>query len=304
MGRSFKYHRPRGPIAAGSDEPNALVTLRDGARAEPNIRATVAELYDGLTARSQNSAGSLSFDLLAVNDLLAPVFAAGFYYKTFMWPQAFWEKLYEPAIRRAAGLGRLPMQPDPDPYDKGYLHCDLLVIGGGAAGLAAALTAARAGAQVILADEDFRLGGRLLVESHPLDDAPATDWAAGAEAELAACSNVRILRRTTVFGVYDHGIYGAVERVSDHLGTPGDAVRQTLWRITARQAVLAAGATERPIPFAGNDRPGIMLAGALRAYANRWAQFPCAAPRIGWPCSPTTTTGTAPPWTSRPAACR
>ena len=148
MGRSFKYHRPRGPLTAGSEEPNAIVALRSGARQEPNARATVAELYDGLTARSQNHIGRLSFDLLAVNDLLSPFFAAGFYYKTFMWPKAFWEKLYEPIIRRAAGLGSLSGQPDPDLYDKGFLHCDLLIIGAGPAGLAAALTAGRSGADV------------------------------------------------------------------------------------------------------------------------------------------------------------
>ncbi|MDK3018930.1 sarcosine oxidase subunit alpha family protein [Pseudodonghicola flavimaris] len=274
VGRSFKYHRPRGIFSAGSEEPNALVELRSGARQEPNTRATVAELFDGLEARSQNRMGPLNRDLLAVNDLMSPFFAAGFYYKTFMWPRAFWEKLYEPAIRKAAGLGSLSMQADPDHYDKGFLHCDLLVIGGGAAGLAAALTAARAGAQVVLADEDSRLGGRLLAETLQLDDAPATEWIAALEAEFASLPNLRVMRRTTVFGVYDHGVYGAVERVADHLTTPGAGVRQTLWRITAKRAVLAAGATERHIPFANNDRPGIMLAGALRAYANRWAVCP------------------------------
>ncbi len=274
MGRSFKYHRPRGVFSAGSEEPNALVELRGGARHEPNTRATLAELYDGLEAASQNRWPSLSLDVLAVNDLFANFLTAGFYYKTFMWPRAFWEKLYEPAIRRAAGLGSLSMQPDPDAYGKGFLHCDLLVIGGGAAGLAAALAAGRAGARVILADEDFRLGGRLLAESHTLDGAAATGWIARVEAELASLPNVRILRRTTVFGAFDHGIHGAVERVADHLPTPGKGVRQTLWRITTRRTVLAAGATERHIPFANNDRPGIMLAGALRAYANRWAVSP------------------------------
>lgn len=271
MGRSFKYHRPRGVLTAGSEEPNALVELGRGARREPNTRATVTELFEGLEANSQNHVGPLSFDLMAVNDLAAPFFAAGFYYKTFMWPRAFWEKLYEPAIRRAAGLGRLSGLPDPDAYDKGFLHCDLLVIGGGAAGLAAALIAARSGAQVILADEDFRLGGRLLAESDLLDDAPATDWVAALETEFASLPNLRILRRTTVFGTFDHGIFGAVERVADHLPQPGDKPRQTLWRITARRSLLAAGATERHIPFRNNDRPGILLAGAMRAYANRWA---------------------------------
>ncbi len=275
VARSFKYHRPRGIFSAGSEEPNALVTLRSGARAEPNTRATCIELYDGLEAHSQNRWPSLGFDALAVNDLASPFLAAGFYYKTFMWPAAFWEKLYEPAIRRAAGLGKLGTDPDPDAYDKGFLHCDLLVIGGGAAGLAAALTAGRSGASVILADEDFRLGGRLLMESHALDDAPAADWVARVEAELASMSNVRILRRTTVFGSYDHGVFGAVERVGDHLPRPV-TVRQTLWRITARRSILAAGATERHIPFANNDRPGILLGGALRAYVNRWGVTPQA----------------------------
>ncbi len=274
MGRSFKYHRPRGVVAAGSEEPNAMVELRSGARREPNTRATVVELFDGLEAQSQNHVGSLNRDLQAVNDLLAPFFAAGFYYKTFMWPRAFWEKLYEPAIRRAAGLGRLSMQADPDAYDKGFLHCDLLVIGAGPAGLMAALTAARSGARVILCDEDFRPGGRLLAESHSLDELPAIDWLATVLAELASLPNLRLMNRTTVWGSFDHGIYGAVERVSDHLANPGKSVRQTLWRITAKRTVLAAGATERHIPFANNDRPGVMLAGALRAYANRWAVCP------------------------------
>ncbi|WP_417727445.1 2Fe-2S iron-sulfur cluster-binding protein, partial [Roseovarius sp.] len=161
MGRSFKYHRPRGPLSAGSEEPNAIVELRDGARREPNTRATTAELFDGLTAQSQNRWPSLAFDALSINDRLSNFFAAGFYYKTFMWPAAFWEKLYEPMIRRAAGLGSLSLQPDPDSYDKGYLHCDLLVIGAGPAGLAAALTAGESGLNVILADEGPLPAGRL-----------------------------------------------------------------------------------------------------------------------------------------------
>ena len=278
MGRSFKYHRPRGVFSAGSEEPNALVTLRDGARSEPNTRATVTELYDGLTAKSQNHIGPLDRDLLAINDRLAPFFAAGFYYKTFMWPRAFWEKLYEPAIRKAAGLGELSMLPDPDAYDKGFLHCDVLIVGAGAAGLSAALTAGRAGAKVILADEDFQFGGRLLAESDLLDEAPACDWVNCTLAELDSLPNVCIMPRTTVFGTYDHGIYGAVEKVADHLPVPGNHVRQTLWRITAKSCVLAAGAIERHIPFADNDRPGIMLSGAMRAYANRWAAAPVKSP--------------------------
>ncbi len=272
VGRSFKYHRPRGALTAGSEEPNALVELRGGARREPNTRATTAELYDGLTAKSQNRLGSLKFDLLSINDRFSNFLTAGFYYKTFMWPAAFWEKLYEPVIRHAAGLGSLSMQDDPDVYDKGFLHCDLLVIGAGPAGLAAALTAGRAGADVILADEDFRMGGRLNSETFTLDDAFGADWAAATVSELSSMPNVRIMARTTVIGAFDHGIYGAVERVSDHVQTPDPGKpRQILWRIYTKRTVLAAGATERPIAFENNDRPGIMLASALRTYANRFS---------------------------------
>ena len=275
MGRSFKYHRPRGPIAAGSEEPNALVALRSSARREPNTRATTAELFDGLSAHSQNRWPSLRFDAMAINDRLSAFFAAGFYYKTFMWPAAFWEKVYEPIIRRAAGLGALSVQDDPDSYDKGFLHCDLLIIGAGPAGLAAAITAAQSGARVILADEDFRMGGRLNAETYALGDQSGADWAAQTVAELAQMPNVRLLARTTILGALDHGIYSAVERVSDHLAEPlPGKPRQILWRIYSRRAVLTAGAIERPIAFENNDRPGIMLAGAIRAYANRWGAIP------------------------------
>jgi sarcosine oxidase subunit alpha len=271
MGRSFKYHRPRGVLSAGSEEPNALVELRSGGRQEPNTRATVAELFEGLEANSQNRWPSLRFDALAINDRLNAFFAAGFYYKTFMWPKSFWEKLYEPIIRRAAGLGSVSREEDPDEYDKGFLHCDLLVIGAGPAGLMAALTAARAGKRVILADEDFRMGGRLNAETFGIGGASGADWAKATVAELGAMPNVRLMARTTVVGVFDHGIYSAVERVSDHLAVPqAGKPRQVLWRIYSGRAILCGGATERPIAFENNDRPGIMLAGALRAYANRW----------------------------------
>ncbi|WP_374434532.1 sarcosine oxidase subunit alpha family protein [Tabrizicola sp.] len=271
MGRSFKYHRPRGPISSGSEEPNAIVELRTGGRQEPNTRATVAELFDGLTANSQNRWPSLRFDAMGINDKLSTFFAAGFYYKTFMWPKSFWEKLYEPIIRRAAGLGSVTREEDPDDYDKGFLHCDLLVIGAGPTGLMAALTAGRAGKRVILADEDFRMGGRLNAETYAIGNTSGADWADATVAELATLPNVRLMTRTTVIGAFDHGIYGAVERVSDHLPTPAKGKpRQVLWRIYAGKAILAGGATERPIAFENNDRPGIMMAGALRAYANRW----------------------------------
>ncbi|MEB8388229.1 sarcosine oxidase subunit alpha family protein [Rhodobacteraceae bacterium KMM 6894] len=274
VGRSFKYHRPRGIFTAGSEEPNALVQLRSGAHQEPNTRATVAELFDGLTATSQNHRGSLKHDLMAVTDLMSPFLSAGFYYKTFMWPKAFWEKLYEPAIRMSAGLGRLSMLEDPDTYDKGYLHCDLLVIGAGPAGIMAALAAGRSGARVIIADEDFTPGGRLNAETLELDGMAGQAWAAQAMAELASMSNVRIMSRTTVYGAYDHGTYGALERCTDHLASADGKPRQILWRIYSKRAVLTAGATERPIAFGNNDRPGIMLAGAVRTYVNRYGVTP------------------------------
>ena len=275
VGRSFKYHRPRGILSAGSEEPNALVELRSGARREPNTRATTAELYDGLEAVSQNRWPSLRFDLLSMTAPLSPFMSAGFYYKTFMWPARFWEKLYEPLIRRAAGLGRAAGQPDPDHYEKAFLHCDLLVIGAGPSGLAAALAAGRSGARVVLCDENFELGGSLLSERYEIDGAPADVWLASVTAELAALPDVRLMPRTTVFGVYDGGTYGALERVADHVPEPLPfQPRQRYWQIVAKRAVLASGAIERPIVFGGNDRPGVMLAGAVRSYVNRFGVVP------------------------------
>ena len=277
VGRSFKYHRPRGVLSAGAEEPNALVELRAGDRREPNTRATVVEIFEGLEARSQNRFPSLRFDLGAINGLLGPFIPAGFYYKTFMWPAAFWERLYEPLIRRAAGLGRAAPDADPDAYERCFLFCDVLVIGAGPAGLMAALAAGRAGARVVLADEDFRLGGRLLAERAEIGGRSGPAWAEEVAGELASLANVRLLPRTTVFGVYDGGTYAAVERVADHLPVPPPFTpRQRLWRIVAKRAVLAAGAIERGVVFPGNDRPGVMLAGAVRAYLNRFAVAPGA----------------------------
>ena len=274
VGRSFKYHRPRGIFTAGSEEPNALVHVHAGPFQEPNSRATTTELFDGLAATSQNHRGSLKYDLMAVTDLLSPLLSAGFYYKTFMWPRALWEKFYEPVIRSSAGLGRLSGDPDPDLYDKGFLHCDLLIIGSGPSGLAGALSAARAGARVIVADEDFVMGGRLNSETYEVDGMAGADWARQAVGELASMSNVRLMSRSTVYGAFDHGIYGVLERVGDHRASNPDKPRQILWKIYAKHAILSAGATERPIAFGNNDRPGIMLAGAVRSYVNRWGVAP------------------------------
>ena len=277
VGRSFKYHRPRGVFSAGSDEPNALMEIGEGAAAIPNQRATIQELRPGLSARSQNRWPRLGFDLLAANDFASGFLGAGFYYKTFMWPPRFWERLYEPLIRRAAGLGRLGTLPDDRPREKAHAFCDLLVIGGGPAGLVAALAGARAGADVILADEDFEFGGRLLAESEEIAGRPAMEWVDGVLRELAAHPNVRLMPRTTVTGVYDGGLYGALERLPPATPEPPGGARRPVecfWRIRARRAVLASGALERTIAFPGNDRPGVMLCSAVRAYVNRWGVAP------------------------------
>ena len=275
VGRSFKYHRPRGIFSSGSEEPNALVELRDGARREPNTRATTVELFEGLEARSQNRFPSLRFDLLAVNQLLAPLFVGGFYYKTFMWPASFWEPVYEKLIRSAAGLGRAAPMADPDRYEHGHLHCDVLVVGAGPAGLMAAREAARSGARTVLVDEQAEFGGAILRERSDIDGQPGAAWLEGVLRELAAAPELRMFRRTTAFGYYDHNVIGAIERVSDHKAIPETGEpRQCLWTIRARQVVLATGAIERAYVFGDNDRPGIMLAGAVRAYVNRYGVAP------------------------------
>ena len=274
VGRSFKYHRPRGIFSAGVEEPNALVQLGRGARSEPNIRATQAELFEGLEARSQNRWPSLEYDIGAVNGLASRLIPAGFYYKTFMWPAALWER-YEYVIRRAAGLGKAPEGRDPDRYDKTHAHCDVLVVGAGPAGLAAALAAARAGARVVLADEQAEPGGALLGLAEEIDGKPALDWVAAALAELEMNEDVRVLTRTTVSSFYDHGYLALFERVTDHLAQPPeDLPRHRLWKLRAKQVVLAAGAIERPLVFTGNDRPGVMLAGACRTYVKRYGVRP------------------------------
>lgn len=275
MGRSFKYHRPRGVLSAGASEPNALMTIGQGGRTEPNTRATMQELYDGLVAQSQNRWPSLNIDIGSLNSLLSPFLSAGFYYKTFMWPAGLWEKLYEPFIRRVAGLGKATYEPDPDRYEKCWAYCDLLIVGGGATGLAAALTAGRAGARVILVDENAMMGGGLLSETATIGSVSAVEFARQAVAELASLPNVQLLSRTTAFGWYDGNVFGTVERVQKHVSDPRAEVPvERLWRIVAKQAILASGAEERPLVFGGNDIPGVMMAGAMRAYLNCYGVAP------------------------------
>ncbi|MET3647787.1 sarcosine oxidase subunit alpha [Phyllobacterium ifriqiyense] len=273
VGRSFKYHRPRGILSAGSEEPNALVDIeRDKSRKQPNVRATVQEIYDGLKAKSQNRWPSLTFDIGAINDVFSPMLPAGFYYKTFMWPKFAWKTIYEPKIRAAAGLGVVPGEPDTDRYSNRFAHCDILVIGAGAAGLAAALSAASTGLQVILCDEQPEVGGALRYENDvQIDGISGYEWAVAAYAKLREMKNVRVLTRTTAFGYYAQNFVGLVERLSDHLSRPAaEMPRERLWQVRASKVVLATGAIERHMVFANNDRPGIMLASAARLFLNQY----------------------------------
>ena len=276
LGRSFKYHRPRGLLAAGAEEPNALVAVRrDAARVTPNLRATQVELYEGLEAHSQNRWPSLAFDCGALNDFLSPFIPAGFYYKTFMWPRAAWKSLYEPRIRAAAGLGRAPTLPDPDRYANRFAHCDVLIVGAGPAGLAAAAAAAVSGARVIVCDEQSEPGGSLLSASArgepAIEGRAAAVWLREMLAALAARDNVTLLSRTTAFGYFPHNFVALNERLTDHLAAPdGERPRERLWQVRAREVVLATGSIERPLVFPGNDRPGVMLTSAARTFLHRY----------------------------------
>jgi sarcosine oxidase subunit alpha len=276
MGRSFKYHRPRGPISAGSDEPNALIGVGEGARHTPNLRATQVEIHKGLVTVSQNRGPRLNFDVGALNTWLAPLFPAGFYYKTFMWPRGFWDKVYEPVIRRAAGLGKVATAPDPDHYGLHYAHCEVLVIGGGPAGLTAALAAGRTGVRVVLCDETAELGGALLSDVHSrIDGLSASAWVAQAVAELNTLPNVQIMTRCTAFNYGPHNMVALNQRLTEHLANPDPAIpRERIWQVRAAEVVVAAGALERPLVFEGNDRPGILLATAARTYLNRYGVIP------------------------------
>jgi len=275
IARSFKYHRPRGIYSAGSEEPNALVQLESGAHTEPNRRATEVELYEGLTAASQNCWPSVGVDIGAINSRVARLLPAGFYYKTFMWPAALWTT-YEKFIRRAAGLGKSPTEIDPDHYDKLHAHCDVLIVGAGPAGLQAALSAGRSGARVMLIDEKPFFGGSLMGDNALIDEAPADQWIRKVVAELKQLPEVTLLNRTTVTGYYDYNFLVANQRVTEHLGpnhkTGGP--KERLWKIRAKQVVMATGSIERPLVFADSDRPGVMLCHALRTYINHFAVLP------------------------------
>lgn len=273
VGRSFKYHRPRGIVASGPEEPNALVNLGRADRLEPNQRATTTELFAGLESSSQNHWPSLEFDVGVANNYLSRFLPAGFYYKTFMQPRAAWKHVFEPIIRQSAGLGSAPKEPDADRYEYAYAFCDLLIIGGGIAGLQAALTAGQTGKRVILVEQTAHWGGRAVVDGDVVEDEPAEDWVKSAVDALKTMKNVTLRTRCMGAGVYDHGYVLVNERVADH--TPMDGrPKQRVWRIRAGHIITATGAIERPLSFAGNDIPGVMLAGSMRDYVVNFAVSP------------------------------
>ncbi|MEL6958567.1 MAG: sarcosine oxidase subunit alpha family protein [Pseudomonadota bacterium] len=266
VGRSFKYHRPRGIVASGAEEPNGLVNLGTDGHFEPNQRVTTQEVFEGLTATSQNHWPSLEFDVGAVNNKLARFLPAGFYYKMFIHPRPLWKYVYEPFIRQSAGLGQAPRDRDADVYEHFYHHCDVMIIGGGIAGLSAALAAGRAGARVLLVEQTAHWGGRAPVDGAAVDGVPAGDWVKATLEALEKMTNVVTVARCMGAGVYDHGYVLAYERLTDHVADK-DGPRHRLWRVRAQQIVTATGAIERPLSFAGNDVPGVMLASAVRDYA-------------------------------------
>ena len=273
VGRSFKYHRPRGIVTSGPEEPNALMNLGTAKTFEPNARATTTELFDGLVAESQNHWPSLEFDIGEINAKLSRFLPAGFYYKMFLWPRSFWKHVYEPFIRQSAGLGKAPRHRDADRYEYMHVSVDVLVIGGGIAGLTAAKAAAGAGAEVLMVEQTEHWGGRAPVDGAEIDGKPAADWIAETVAGLEAMPNVRLRTRAMGAGVYDHGYALVYERLTDH--APDHSLpRHRLWKVRSREIVTATGAIERPLAFAGNDLPGVMLASAVRDYIVDYAAAP------------------------------
>ncbi len=267
VGRSFKYHRPRGFFAAGVDEPNAKLQIQLNGHSEPNVNATEIELVEGMVATSQNCWPSVEFDVGAINNLLQKFFPAGFYYKTFMWPKSFWYKIYEPFIRKAAGLGIASTKKDTERYEHKFEYCDLLVTGSGPAGLASAYAAAKSGAKVILAEDKHRFGGSLLMDDVSIDNLSGKDWADKIISELKEMPNVIVKNRSQVFGYYDHNMLVMFERTGDHLEKKSEFTpRQRLWYIRCKEVILSTGSIERPIVFGNNDTPGVMLSSGAKEY--------------------------------------
>jgi sarcosine oxidase subunit alpha len=274
VGRSFKYARPRGIVGHGMEEPNGIIQLGSGAATVPNLKVTQIELYEGLEASSVNGWPSVNYDVMSWLGTFGRLMPPGFYYKTFMYPQKLW-MTYEHFIRKAAGLGKSPVEDDPDSYDTINQHCDVLVVGAGSSGLLAALEAGLTGARVIIADEQNEFGGTLLASNEKFDGQSASDWLLAIEVKLSSLRNVKCLTRSTVFGYYDHNFLTILERCTDHLGiTASSGPRQCMHRVRAKQVVLATGAFERPLVFAHNDVPGVMQASSVSTYINRFSVAP------------------------------
>ena len=281
IGRSFKYHRPRGIIAAGVEDANGKVQLYKDNITEPNVNVTEVELVEGLRIESQNCWPSVNFDIGGINNFLNRFFPAGFYYKTFMWPKSFWYHVYEPFIRKAAGMGKASLDPDPDRYEHQYEHCDILVVGSGPSGIASALSAAKNGARVILAEDKARFGGSLLTDNVTIGNKNGDEWVEDSISELKSMPNVIIKKRSQVFGYYDHNMLVMFERCKDHLNDPEPYTpRQRLWYIRAKHVLISTGSIERPLIFANNDRPGIMLATSAREYLKVYGVLPGKNPII------------------------
>tara|TARA_A100001011_G_scaffold21739_1_gene21831 strand:+ start:669 stop:3674 length:3006 start_codon:yes stop_codon:yes gene_type:complete len=273
VGRSFKYHRPRGIMTSGSEEPNAIVQLHDDtSRTEPNVRATEVEIYEGLEASSQNCWPNVNFDIGGINNFLSPILPAGFYYKTFMWPASFWEK-YEYFIRKSAGLGKSPTSPDPDIYEHSYLHCDVLVIGAGISGIMAAKTAAKNGFKTLLVEEKPNLGGSTIYqnsEHFKINNQTSGSWLEKEINEIKKLNNLVIKTRTSVAAFHGYNFLLARENLTDHLPIElrKNKTRHKLLKIRAKKVISATGSIERPLIFDNNDRPGILLSSAIKRYAD------------------------------------
>ena len=275
IGRSFKYHRPRGILSSGSEEPNALVQIikdKDKAKTDPNVRATQIEIYEGLEAQSQNCWPNVKFDIGEINSIFSSILPAGFYYKTFMWPSKLWRK-YEYFIRKSAGLGKSPTEKDPDKYDHKYYHCDVLIVGGGPAGITAALMAAKSGNKILLVDEKPEFGENLLSSSKEnikINDLSPAEWIKVKRKELLNFKNIKTLNRTTVSAYHNYNYLIMMQNLTDHLSEneKKGKIRQRLWKVRAKKVILATGSIERPLVFDGNDRPGIMLSSAVKKYLN------------------------------------